>query len=71
MRAFKTSYKDRKGKTQEAKKWYVEFIDHLDTVRRLPAFESKAASEEMGRNLVRLASYAKATGGQVDPSLSR
>ena len=33
FRVFKTSYKDRKGKTKEAAKWYVEFRDHLDTVR--------------------------------------
>ena len=64
FRVFKTTYKDRKGKTREAAKWYVEFRDHLDYVRRLPAFVSKAASEEMGRNLVRLVDYHKATGGQ-------
>jgi integrase len=70
MRVFKTTYKDRKGRTKEAAKWYIEFTDHRETVRRLPAFTSKAASEEMGRNLVRLVSYSKATGGQVDPSLT-
>ncbi len=53
-RVFKTTYTDRKGKPREAAKWYVEFRDHLDTVSRLPAFASKAASEEMGRNLEKL-----------------
>ena len=71
MRVFKTTYKTRKGKTREAAKWYVEIKDQLDTVRRLPAFTSKAASEEMGRNLEKLVGYHKGTGGQVDPSLSR
>ena len=71
FRVFKTTYKDRKGKTQEAAKWYVEFRDHLDTVRRLPGFASKSASEEMGRNLLRLVEFNKGTGGQVDPALSR
>jgi hypothetical protein len=71
MRVFKTSYTDRKGKTREASKWYVEFKDHLDTVRRLPAFKSKAASEEMGRNLEKLVAYHKVTGGQTDPVLTR
>src|SRR5258708_7656447 len=49
-RLFKTTYKDRRGRTQEAAKWYIEFRDHLETVRRLPAFTSKTASEAMGRN---------------------
>jgi site-specific recombinase XerC len=71
FRLFKTTYKDRRGETREAAKWYVEFRDHLDTVRRLPAFTSKSASEEFGRNLVKLVAYHKATGGQVDPSLTR
>jgi integrase len=71
MRVFKTTYKDKSGKTREAAKWYVEFKDQLDTVRRLPAFKSKAASEEMGRNLERLVAYHRSTGGQVDPALTR
>lgn len=71
MRVFKTSYKDRKGKTKEAAKWYIEFRDHLEYVRRLPGFESKAATEELGRNVEKLVAYHKATGGQVDPGLSR
>src|SRR6516225_7398947 len=71
MRVFKTTYKDRKGRTKEAAAWYVEFRDHLETVRRLPAFVSKAASEEMGRNLEKLVAYYKASGGQTDPALTR
>jgi hypothetical protein len=34
----------------------------------LPAFPSKAASEEIGRNLDNLVSYHKASGGQTDPT---
>jgi hypothetical protein len=71
MRVFKTTFKDRTGRTKEAAKWYIEFRDHLDTVRRLPAFTSKQASEEMGRNLEKLVAYYKATGGQTDPALTR
>src|SRR5262245_14303321 len=70
FRIFKTTYKDKSGRTKEAAKWYVEFRDHLETVRRLPAFTSKAASEEMGRNLIKLVAYFKGSGGQVDPSLT-
>src|SRR5262249_2372211 len=65
-----TTYKDRKGRTKEAAAWYVEFKDHLETVRRLPAFLSKAASEELGRNLEKLVAYHKASGGQTDPALT-
>ena len=71
MRVFKTTYKDRKGRTQKAARWYVEFRDHLETVRRLPAFESKAASEELGRNLDKLVAFHKSSGGQTDPALTR
>jgi integrase len=71
MRVFRTTYKDRKGRTREAAKWYVEWTDHRDTVRRLPGFPSKAATEELGRNLERLTAYHRATGGQTDPALWR
>jgi len=71
FRLFKTTYKDRKGRTKESAKWYCEFRDHLDAVRRLPASASKAASEELGRNLVKLVAYHKASGGQTDPALTR
>ena len=70
-RVFRTTYTDHNGKTRQAAKWYVEFRDHNERPRRLPAFASKAASEETGRNLVRLVDYHKATGGQTDPALSR
>src|SRR5262245_30654299 len=69
MRVFRATYKDRKGRTQEAESWYVEFKDHLDRVRRVPGFVSKAASQELGKNLVRLVQYFKASGGQTDPDL--
>jgi integrase/recombinase XerD len=71
MRVFRTTFKDRKGRTQEASKWYVEFRDQLDTVRRLPAFTSKAASKELGRNFDKLVSYHKSSGGQTDPALAK
>lgn len=70
MRVFRTSYKDSQGRTREAAKWYVEFRDHLETIRRLPAFTSKAAAEELGRNIDKLVSYHKSSGGQTDPALA-
>ena len=71
MRIFKTTYRDAKGTTQQASKWYIEFRDHNETVRRIPAFVSKAASGELGRNIERLAAFYKSSGGQFDPALSR
>lgn len=70
MRVSRTTYKDCKGKTKKAARWYVEFRDHLGTVRRLPAFTGKAATEELGRNLEKLVAYHKGSGGQLGPALA-
>ena len=40
-------------------------------MRRLAGFTSKPATDELGRNLVKLVEYHKGSGGQVDPALSR
>lgn len=71
MRVFKSTYKDRKGKTTKTSNWYVEFRDHNHDVRRVPAFTSKAASEELGRSLDKLVAYHRATGGQIEPTLQK
>jgi len=57
VRVFKTTYRDRNGKVQETSKWYVEFKDHLGTVRRVPAFTDKKLSEELGRKIEKLVGY--------------
>lgn len=54
MRVFRTTYKDRNGQTQTAAKWYIEFTDHRETTRRLPACTDKKQSEAIGRNVERL-----------------
>jgi len=69
MRVFKATYKDRKGRTREAAKWYVEFSDTYERIRRIPAFTSRAASEECGRKLEQLVAYHHSSGGQADPVL--
>ncbi len=69
-RLFRATYTQH-GKTKTSAKWYVEFRDQLQTVRRLAGFTSKSATDELGRNLVKLVEYHGATGGQVDPALSR
>jgi len=70
FRLFKPTYRDRHGQRRAAGSWYVEFRDALEIIRRLPAFRSKAASAELGRNLVALVSFHEATGGGVDPALT-
>ena len=71
MRVFKSTYKDRKGNTTKTANWYVEFRDHNADIRRVPAFTSKGASEELGRNLDKLVAYHRATGGQLEPTLQK
>ena len=69
MRLFKSSYRDRRGRKRETAKWYCEFRDHRETIRRIPAFNTRAASEETLRNLAQLTAFRKASGGRTDPSL--
>lgn len=70
MRVFRTSYRDRDGQKVQAKKWYIELRDHLQAVRRFPAFTDKAASAAFGRQIERLVRY-RAAGEQPDAALSR
>ena len=59
--------KTKAGKSQPYAKWYVEFRDHLDIVRRLPGFTDKRETESLGRNVEKLAaSKAKRTGKADD-----
>ncbi len=51
MRVFKATYKDRNGQPRESSKWYVEFADHRETVRRLPGFTDRKQTEELGARL--------------------
>ena len=70
MRVFRTTYKDKNGQKKQAAKWYVELRDHLQTVRRFPAFTDKKQSEALGRQIERLIA-CKVSGEQPDPQMSR
>lgn len=70
MRVFKATYKDRKGKARESSKWYVEFRDHNETVRRLPAFTDRGESERLGRNLEELVA-CRINGERPDKELRK
>ncbi len=54
MRVFKSTYRDRGGKKCKTSKWYVETRDHLELVRRFPAFPGKKESEAFGRQIDKL-----------------
>ncbi len=69
MRVFKTTWTHRNGNKVPTKKWYIEFRDHLEIVRRLTAFPSKSLSEALGRNIEKLTNY-RIAGETLDPQLS-
>ena len=54
MRIFRAQFKDRDGKKRKTGKWYLEFRDHLDRVRRMAAFTDRPATEALGRMIDRL-----------------
>jgi len=70
MRVFRTSYKDKTGQKRQAAKWYVELRDHLQIVRRFPAFTDKRQSEALGRQIEKLVNF-KIAGQQPDTELSK
>ncbi len=70
MRLCRAYYTNRDGQKRKSKRWYVELTDHRDTVRRIPAFEDKRASDEFGRKLERLVSL-RVSGEQPDSSMTR
>ena len=69
MRVFKQTYRDNTGETRKTAKWYIEFRDHEQTVRRWPAFTDKARATELGRKLVMLVS-CRISGDRPDPTLA-
>ena len=70
MRVFRSTYRDRNGKKCKTSKWYIEFRDHLQLTRRLPAFTDKRQSEALGRQIEKLVGY-KVSGELPDVQLTR
>ena len=70
MRVFKATYKDRQGRQRESSKWYVEFSDHGEKVRRLPGFTDKSETEKLGRKIKRLV-CCRANHEPLDLELSK
>jgi integrase len=59
-----------KRRVTESKIYYIDFFDHADIRRRLPAFTDKTASNEMERSIRRLVAL-RMTGGGPDAESSR
>lgn len=70
MRVFKTTWTNKKGEKVLTRKFYIEFRDQFEIVRRLTAFTDKSLSEALGRKIVKLVNY-KIAGENLDPQLSR
>ena len=70
MRVFQPTYRDRTGAIRRAAKWYCELRNAAGVLRRVPAFADRAASESLGRQLVRLVNV-RAGGDRPDPALTR
>ena len=71
MRIFQSTYKDKRtGDSKRARKWYIEFRDHRDAVRRLAAFTDKGQTEELARKIETLV-MSRCNGRQPDPDLQR
>lgn len=50
MRIYKQTYRDRKGKKQEAKRWYIAFT-HNGIRCRFPVFTSRAATDTVAEKI--------------------
>jgi integrase len=63
MRVFKAQFKNKSGETQKSKKWYVDFVDHAQARHRIPGFENKRRTEDLGRNIEDLVATKSASQG--------
>lgn len=70
MRIFKAKYRDRKGREQTAKRWYIEFVDDARVVHKLAAFTDRKATQELADNIRKLVEY-KAVGRPLDAAMMK
>lgn len=54
----------------KSKNWYIQFTDHTDRRRRLPAYRDKKASERLLQNIERLRDFRR-NHSEPDPALMR
>ena len=70
MRVFQSSYKDPAGVTHKTKTWYIEFVDHKETHRRVSGLTDRKQTEALGRSIQRLV-WTRASGEKLDPVLTK
>ena len=58
------------GRRKLSSRWYAVWVDFSDTLRRLPLFEDRKASDELARKIDRLNSV-RASGDTMPPELAR
>lgn len=66
----KRKYKATDGGMTTCRNWTVDFRDHHDIRRRIPAFSDRGASLELERNIKRLV-HTRQAGGIPDAELNR
>ena len=66
MRAFRSSYTDKEGRSRATATFYIEFRDHKETLRRMTGFADRKTTESLGRNIQKLV-WCKAGGQALDP----
>ena len=70
MFVFRNTFTDRKGRTKETTKWYVDFTNAAGTRCRLPGFTDHKASEALGRMIERLVA-CRASGESLPLDVQR
>ncbi|MCD6394465.1 MAG: hypothetical protein J7M40_13270 [Planctomycetes bacterium] len=67
MRVYQASY-TKDSERVKARKWYIDFADHLGRRHRMPGFAEKRATEAIANRLEDLVSLRSA-GQQPTPAL--
>jgi integrase len=71
MRLYKPTFKDKRGKTKEVKRWWIELTDKREKrfrrVLRLPALEEEGLSRTLGDKVAKLINHAAIN--EPDPDL--
>jgi len=71
MRLFRRDNKNKTtGSSKKVPKWYIEFRDHNQTVRRLATFRDKVMAYQFGRRVARLIEY-RTNGERLDTDMMR
>jgi len=69
MKLRKMTY-TQNGEKRQSEKWYAVWVDHSETLRRVPLFADRKASDEIAYKIDKLNSV-RASDGILPPELSR